>query len=151
MSDSTSPAAATGQRPGSAPRRQRIRVRAWHVVLLAAAVVSTSLLAWWQWTRFRSGSGTFQNLGYALQWPFFGAFFVYAYRMGIRMENEKIDAINSGAAMEDLYEADLARFGGAKEDTAIAEDFLPARPELDVEEFNALNVQRRGSTTEERN
>ena len=26
-------------------------------------------LAWWQWTRYESASGTFQNLGYALQWP----------------------------------------------------------------------------------
>ncbi|SDR74269.1 DNA-binding transcriptional regulator of glucitol operon [Corynebacterium timonense] len=140
-----------GTKPGSAagtathpPQRQRIRVRAWHIVLLVLAVICTFLLAWWQWTRFQSGSGTFQNLGYALQWPIFGAFFVYAYRMGIRMENEKIDAHNSGASMQELYEADQARFGGAETTTSIDDDFLPARPTLDVEEFNALNVQRRG-------
>ena len=127
-----------------APKRKRIRVRAWHIVLLVAAVICTFLLAWWQWTRFRSGSGTFQNLGYALQWPFFGAFFVYAYRMGIKMENEKIDAVNEGRALEDLYEADLARFGGGKDSTTIDESFLPSRPDMDVEEFNALNTQRRG-------
>jgi DNA-binding transcriptional regulator of glucitol operon len=31
-------------------------------------------LAWWQWQRFESGSGTWQNLGYVLQWPLFGLF-----------------------------------------------------------------------------
>nr|WP_158883064.1 hypothetical protein [Amycolatopsis anabasis] len=31
-------------------------------------------LAWWQWERFESASGTFQNLGYVLQWPLFGLF-----------------------------------------------------------------------------
>ncbi|RSM61535.1 hypothetical protein DMH03_20115 [Amycolatopsis sp. WAC 01376] len=31
-------------------------------------------LAWWQWERFSSASGTFQNLGYVLQWPLFGLF-----------------------------------------------------------------------------
>ncbi|MEC3973899.1 hypothetical protein [Amycolatopsis sp. H20-H5] len=31
-------------------------------------------LAWWQWERFASASGTFQNLGYVLQWPLFGLF-----------------------------------------------------------------------------
>ena len=127
-----------------APKRERVRVRLWHILLLILAVITTFLLAWWQWTRFKSGSGTFQNLGYALQWPFFGAFFVYAYRMGIKMENEKIDALNSGKALDDLYEADLARFGGSPEEpAAIDDDFLPPRPELDVDEFNALNVQRR--------
>lgn len=40
-------------------------------------------LAWWQWTRFESASGTFQNLGYVLQWPLFGlfpAFMIYRIR-----------------------------------------------------------------------
>lgn len=31
-------------------------------------------LAWWQWNRFESATGTFQNLGYVLQWPLFGLF-----------------------------------------------------------------------------
>ncbi|MDY5786271.1 hypothetical protein [Corynebacterium sp.] len=130
------------------PKRERVRVRAWHIILLVAAVICTVLLAWWQWTRFQSGTGSFQNLGYALQWPFFGAFFVYAYRMGLKMENEKIDAINSGTAMEDLYEADTRLFGEDRSATAIDDTFLPSRPELDVEEFNALNVQRRRGGTD---
>lgn len=134
------------------PRRGRIRVRAWHILLLAAAVVACILLAYWQWTRYRSGTGTFQNLGYALQWPFFGAFFVYAYRAGLRMENEKIDAEGGQEALTDLYEADLARYG--RDDapeappTEIDAEALPSRPTLSVEEFNALNQPRRGGTPE---
>jgi DNA-binding transcriptional regulator of glucitol operon len=31
-------------------------------------------LAWWQWERFTSAGGSFQNLGYVLQWPLFGLF-----------------------------------------------------------------------------
>lgn len=130
----------------SAPKRSRIKVKAWHVVLLTVAVICTILLAWWQWTRFQSGSGTFQNLGYALQWPLFGFFFVYAYRMGIKMENEKIDAENEADDLDFLYQADLKEFGDDSSQpamTEIDEDFLPSRPEIDVEEFNALNQPRR--------
>lgn len=43
-------------------------------------------LAWWQWTRFESASGSFQNLGYALQWPLFAGFVVYAYYKFVRYE-----------------------------------------------------------------
>ncbi|OBK26903.1 hypothetical protein A5634_24160 [Mycobacterium asiaticum] len=43
-------------------------------------------LGWWQWTRFQSVSGSYQNLGYALQWPMFAAFCVYAYRKFVRYE-----------------------------------------------------------------
>ena len=48
------------------------------LALLAAA--GCLALGWWQWTRFESNSGTFQNLGYAMQWPAFAAFCIYAYR-----------------------------------------------------------------------
>ena len=44
-------------------------------------------LAWWQWTRFESNSGTFQNLGYAMQWPLFAGFCVYAYFKFVRLED----------------------------------------------------------------
>ena len=43
-------------------------------------------LAWWQWTRFESTAGDFQNLGYALQWPLFAGFCVYAYFKFVRYE-----------------------------------------------------------------
>ena len=53
-----------------------MKVRWWHIVLIAFFVVLFLFLAYWQWTRFRSGSGTFQNLGYAFQWPLFAVFVV---------------------------------------------------------------------------
>ncbi|WCZ39520.1 hypothetical protein [Corynebacterium jeddahense] len=129
---------------GGSSQRERVKVRWWHIVLLVAAAVTCLLLARWQWHRYQSGSGTFQNLGYALQWPCFAAFFVYAYRAGMRMENEKIDAENAGLTMDDLYEADEAKYGSAsKQPTQIDEDFLPARPKLNVEEYNELVAPHR--------
>ena len=50
--------------------------------------VGVSGLGWWQWTRYESVSGTFQNLGYALQWPMFAGFCMYAYRKFVRYEDE---------------------------------------------------------------
>lgn len=44
-------------------------------------------LAWWQWTRYESTSGSFQNLGYALQWPMFAVFCFYAYYKFVRYED----------------------------------------------------------------
>lgn len=46
-------------------------------LLCAAAMVVCFALAWWQWDRFSSVGGTFQNLGYVLQWPLFGLFPVF--------------------------------------------------------------------------
>jgi DNA-binding transcriptional regulator of glucitol operon len=38
------------------------------------SVIAGGLLAWWQWDRYQSATGTLQNLGYVLQWPLFGVF-----------------------------------------------------------------------------
>lgn len=56
------------------------------MALVIVAAGGCLALGWWQWTRFESGSGTFQNLGYALQWPLFAWFFVYAYGKFVRYE-----------------------------------------------------------------
>lgn len=56
--------------------------------MVIVAAFGCLALGWWQWTRFESNSGTFQNLGYALQWPFFAGFCVYAYRKFVRFEVE---------------------------------------------------------------
>ena len=115
-------------------------------MLLIAAVIISLMLASWQWSRYTSGTGSLQNLGYALQWPMFGLFLVFIYRAGMRMENEKIDAENSGDRMQSLYEADAAAFGDPVAEpamTEISEDFLPERPTLDVEEYNAMNTPHR--------
>ncbi|WP_410654591.1 hypothetical protein [Amycolatopsis sp. lyj-112] len=51
-------------------------------------------LAWWQWERFSSASGTFQNLGYVLQWPLFGVFpaFMFWRIRKLRRQAEEADA-----------------------------------------------------------
>jgi DNA-binding transcriptional regulator of glucitol operon len=123
-------------------RRQQKKVRASHVIFLAIAVAGTLALAWWQWTRFQAGSGTFQNLGYALQWPLFGLFFIFAYRKYMQYENEMIEAANNAEDPDFLYEADAKLF--EDQVTEINEDFLPERPTINVDTFNELNTPRRG-------
>jgi DNA-binding transcriptional regulator of glucitol operon len=56
------------------------------IALVIVAATGCLALAWWQWTRFESASGSFQNLGYALQWPLFAGFCVYAYYKFVRYE-----------------------------------------------------------------
>jgi hypothetical protein len=48
--------------------------RAGIVALCAVSLAACVGLAWWQWQRFESANGTWQNLGYVLQWPLFGLF-----------------------------------------------------------------------------
>ncbi|WP_066898600.1 hypothetical protein [Mycolicibacterium houstonense] len=67
----------------STTRRRRPALIA--LVILGAA--GCLALAWWQWTRYESASGTFQNLGYALQWPMFAGFCFYAYYKFVRYED----------------------------------------------------------------
>ena len=43
------------------------------IALCVLSLVVCVGLAWWQWDRFENG-GTWQNLGYVLQWPLFGLF-----------------------------------------------------------------------------
>ena len=125
----------------SRQKRERKKVRVSHVIFLMIAVACTIALAWWQWTRFQSGTGTFQNLGYAFQWPLFGAFFVYAYRKFLAYENEMIDAENTSDDPDFRYEA-----ADVKKDkvTAIDDTFLPSRPTIDIDTFNELNRPTRG-------
>ncbi|MET0455294.1 MAG: hypothetical protein ABW137_25930 [Mycobacterium sp.] len=66
----------------STTRRRRPALIA--LVFLGAA--GCLALAWWQWTRYESASGSFQNLGYALQWPMFAGFCFYAYYKFVRYE-----------------------------------------------------------------
>src|ERR1700737_222456 len=66
----------------STTRRRRPALIA--LVILAAG--GCLALGWWQWTRFQSASGTFQNLGYAMQWPLSAGFWCSAYRKLVRYE-----------------------------------------------------------------
>jgi DNA-binding transcriptional regulator of glucitol operon len=56
------------------------------ILLVGVAAAGCLGLAWWQWTRYESTSGSFQNLGYALQWPMFACFCVYGYYKFVRYE-----------------------------------------------------------------
>ncbi|MFE3445213.1 transcriptional regulator [Nocardia sp. NPDC059180] len=58
------------------------------IALVVVAALACLALGWWQWERFESSSGTGQNLGYALQWPLFAAFAVFAYFRFVRLESE---------------------------------------------------------------
>ncbi|MBF6351559.1 transcriptional regulator [Nocardia flavorosea] len=58
------------------------------IVLAVVLAVAAVALGWWQWERFSSASGTAQNLGYAMQWPLFGAFALFAYFRFVRLEQE---------------------------------------------------------------
>jgi DNA-binding transcriptional regulator of glucitol operon len=81
------------------------------IVLVILAAGGCLALGWWQWTRFQSASGTFQNLGYALQWPAFAGFCIYAYRKFVRYEEAPPQQPKNGAVTE------------------IPEGLLPERPE----------------------
>jgi len=81
--------------------------------LVALVIVAASgflALGWWQWQRFESAAGTGQNLGYALQWPLFAGFAVYAYRKFVR------------------YEEEPPQFNPPDIVTEIPDGFLPERP-----------------------
>ena len=70
------------------------------IALVIVAAAGCLALAWWQWTRFQSASGTFQNLGYALQWPLFAGFCVYAYQKFVRYEEAPPKPATRDAATE---------------------------------------------------
>ncbi|MVU75658.1 transcriptional regulator [Nocardia sp. ET3-3] len=67
----------------SAPRRRPALI-----IFVIVAFLACLGLGYWQWTRFEAGSGTYQNLGYALQWPLFAGFVVWAYVRFMRLEKE---------------------------------------------------------------
>ena len=55
--------------------------------LFVVATIATGFLAVWQWDRAHDAGGSFQNLGYALQWPLFGVFTVCLWVWLLRMES----------------------------------------------------------------
>ena len=64
------------------------------IAIVATCLVSLLVccgLAWWQWDRFTSANGTFQNLGYVLQWPLFGLFPAFMF-WRIRQLRQKAEA-----------------------------------------------------------
>ncbi|MEC3920631.1 transcriptional regulator [Nocardia sp. CDC160] len=61
------------------------------IIFVIVAFLACLGLGYWQWTRFESGGGTYQNLGYALQWPLFAGFVVWAYVRFVRLEKEAVE------------------------------------------------------------
>ncbi|GAA4886090.1 hypothetical protein [Saccharopolyspora cebuensis] len=53
--------------------------------LFVVAFIATCFLAVWQWERAHDAGGSFQNLGYALQWPLFGVFTLFLWVRMARM------------------------------------------------------------------
>nr|WP_080796477.1 hypothetical protein [Corynebacterium pacaense] len=143
--------------PAVEKKKAKKKVKLLHVIFLAICFAAACALAWWQWSRFQSGSGTFQNLGYAFQWPLLGGFLIYAYRKYLQYENESIELENLEAELAEHPDAPkLARphhedGGGVTlsnrpslvtnddEVTEIDRAFLPERPSMDVDEFNRIN------------
>ncbi|ONI71280.1 hypothetical protein ALI144C_49600 [Actinosynnema sp. ALI-1.44] len=73
------------------------------VVACVVSLAGACLLAWWQWNRYESASGSWQNLGYVLQWPLFGlfpAFMVWRIRRLRARESEERTGAGSAAVAE---------------------------------------------------
>lgn len=87
------------------------------IVLVLVAAGGCLGLGYWQWVRFEEVGGTYQNLGYALQWPAFAVFCIYAYRRFVKLEAEEHGADTEGS-----------RPSRPAEPTEIPEDLLPTRP-----------------------
>lgn len=58
-------------------------------VMVTAFLVASFLLGGWQWDRAQEAGGGAQNLGYALQWPLFGLFAVFAWWRLLRLERRR--------------------------------------------------------------
>jgi hypothetical protein len=78
------------------------------LLIVAVSVVSLiggALLAWWQWDRYQSASGTLQNLGYVLQWPLFGVFPAFMfYRIGLAAKRAR--EADAAAEVDEADEVD---------------------------------------------
>ncbi|MEU1986058.1 transcriptional regulator [Nocardia sp. NPDC019395] len=120
------------------------------IVLVVVLAVAALALGWWQWERFSSASGTAQNLGYAMQWPLFAGFALFAYFRFVRLERESDEDLDrttagepadrvtgpsntSGAVGSATLSGPAALFGrrrtaAAREPREIPAGFLPERP-----------------------
>lgn len=61
------------------------------IVVSVVSLLACLALAWWQWERYESATGTWQNLGYVLQWPLFGLFpaFVFLRMRKLRQQAQQ--------------------------------------------------------------
>ncbi|MFD4405306.1 transcriptional regulator [Nocardia sp. NPDC058499] len=101
------------------------------IVLAVVLAVAALALGWWQMERFSSASGTAQNLGYAMQWPLFGAFALFAYFRFVRLEQEAGAEDAAGGETADQAADSAGTTGAAGSTPAGAEpagNDGPARP-----------------------
>ncbi|MQY31682.1 hypothetical protein NRB56_72920 [Nocardia sp. RB56] len=103
-----------------APRRRPALI-----LFVVVAALGCLALGWWQWGRFESASGTAQNLGYALQWPLFAGFVVFAYVRFIRLEREAREPAEETEPPQPGRLARLSKPSGPRE---IPAGILPERP-----------------------
>jgi len=83
--------ASVGSVPAPSPLAGSLGRRLAIIATCLASLVLCCGLAWWQWDRFTSANGTFQNLGYVLQWPLFGLFPAFMF-WRIRHLRERAEA-----------------------------------------------------------
>ncbi len=80
------------------PRRRRFGL----LILALIGAGGCLALGWWQWSRWESTAGGYQNLGYALQWPLFAGFCVYAYRKFVVLEQAGPQAPNDDGDVTEI-------------------------------------------------
>ena len=117
------------------PQPIPLRVRIVQVFFVVLGVLLTLALAYWQWQRWHEVDGTFQNLGYAIQWPIFGGFLVVVYRKYLKYEKERALGNEQAAVPVDRKDAM----------TEIPEDFLtlPGTSRAVIDERGFEDTRRR--------
>lgn len=112
------------QKPKKAPKHNRKAL----IALVVLGSIVCLAMGYWQLSRWSSSQGTFMNLGYALEWPFFAAFLVFIYRRFVRLEDERENEERMGRSIHDKYRTSAE--SGRRADgvqTEIPESFLPQR------------------------
>ncbi|MFG3618974.1 transcriptional regulator [Nocardia sp. NPDC047654] len=112
----------------SASPRRSAHNRPALIALVIVAALGCLALAWWQWERYESASGTAQNLGYALQWPLFAGFAVFAYFRFVRLEREAGAEEDESTAAARRASTAAGRAAKPAAPTELPAGLLPERP-----------------------
>lgn len=113
-------------------------------VLCLLSLIVCCGLAWWQWNRFESASGTFQNLGYVLQWPLFGLFPAFMVLRIRKLHREAMAADESaGKKPESRQEWGRKPVAEVPEPRPVTPAPRPARPAVPDDEDEELAAYNR--------
>lgn len=110
----------------------RIRHRKSLITVVVLGAIICLLMGYWQLSRWNSSQGTYMNLGYSIEWPFFAFFLVFLYRRLTKLEDERARALEAGHSIHDRFTA--APDSGRRADgvqTEIPRDFLPTRTRVE--------------------